>query len=210
MLRVWFGWKVSGAHFFTVKMARWKLCSWTTFEIWPLSTGALCQKKSYTITPKAFNRFSKSLHHLEDGGHLIGKFKVRRYFTFAMVMWKLCASTTFEILLLSTVHCASKNPISPNIFNRFSKSLASARWCWGSALGGKLQMCRYFSFAMGRWKICASTTFESLPLSTCALCQKKCYISKGVLPIFEIFASAQRCWGWAFGRKVSCAQNFYC
>ena len=269
------GGKFQVRTFFTVKMARWKLCAWTTFEIWPLSTGALGQKKSYTITPKVFNRFSKSSHHLEDGdgGHLIGKFQVRRYFTFAMVMWKLCASTTFEILQLSTCTlCEQKSYISKYIQPIF-EIFASARWCWGSALGGKLQMCRYFSFAMGRWKICASTTFESLPLSTCALfqknaispkafnrfskswpqledvegghlgekfqvrtcftfkmgrwklgpwttfgilplsictlCKQKSHISKGIQLIFEIFASARRGWGWAFGWEVSGAQVFY-
>ena len=31
------------------------------------------------------------------GGHLGGKFQVRRCFTFAMGRWKVCASTTFEI-----------------------------------------------------------------------------------------------------------------
>ena len=38
------------------------------------------------ISPKVFKRFSKSLHQLEDveGGHLGGKFQVRRYFSFAM------------------------------------------------------------------------------------------------------------------------------
>ena len=36
------------------------------------------------------------------------------------------------------------------------------------------------------------------------LCATKNPISpKGILPIFEMFASARRCWGWAFGWKVS-------
>ena len=45
----------------------------------------LCASKN-PISPKVFNRFSKSLPVLEDveGGHLCGKFMVRRYFTFAM------------------------------------------------------------------------------------------------------------------------------
>ena len=36
--------------------------------------------------PKVFSRFSKSFPLLDDadGGHLGGKFQVRRYFTFAM------------------------------------------------------------------------------------------------------------------------------
>ena len=62
---------------------------------------------------------------------------------------------------------------------------------------------------MARWKFCASTTFEILPLSTCTLCPQKSYISKGIQPIFENFASARRCWGWAFVWKVSDAEVFY-
>ena len=62
---------------------------------------------------------------------------------------------------------------------------------------------------MATWKLCATTTFEIWPLSTCTLCQQKSYISKGIEPIFEIFASARRWWGWEVGWKVSSAQVFY-
>ena len=78
----------------------------------------------------------------------------------------------------------------------------------GGHLGGKCQLRRYSSFAMARWKLCASTTFEILPLSTCAVCQQKSCISKGIEPIFENFDSARRCWRWAFEWKVSGAQVF--
>ena len=62
---------------------------------------------------------------------------------------------------------------------------------------------------MATWKLSASTTFEIFPLSTCAQSQQTSYISKAVQPIFEIFASARKCWGWAFGWEVSRAQLFY-
>ena len=107
------------------------------------------------------------------------------------------------------VHNGCKNPISPKVFNRFSKSLPQLEDVGGGHLGGKFQVRSYFTFAMARWKLCASTTFEILPLSTCTFCQQKSYISKGTQPIFEIFASAPRCLGWAFGWKVSWAQVFY-
>ena len=84
------------------------------------------------------------------------------------------------------VHCASKNPISPKVFSRFSKSLPQPQDVEGGHLGGKFQVRSYFTFPMARWKVCASTTSEILPLSTCTLCQKKSYISKGVHTIFEI------------------------
>ena len=107
------------------------------------------------------------------------------------------------------VHCASKNPISPKEFNRFSKSLPELEDVEGGHLGGKFQVRRYFTFAMPTWKLWASTTFEILPLSTCTLCQQKSYISKSVQPILEIFASARRSLGWSFGWKVSGAHVFY-
>ena len=95
------------------------------------------------------------------------------------------------------------------VFNQFSKSLPQLEDVEGWHLGGKFLMRRYFPFAMARWKLCPSTTFEILPLSTCTLCQQKSYIFKGTQPIFEIFASARRCWGWAFGWKVSGAHLLY-
>ena len=299
----------------------------------------VCVSKN-PISPKVITRFSKSLPQLDDveGGHLGGKFQERRYFTLAMARWKFCASTTFEILPLSTctlcqqksyiskgiqpileilfsarrswgwalgrkvscahvfyfwngkaktlhmnniwnfatfnlhtatekilylqryltdfrnrflsskmlgvgiwvgnfscagilllqwqfgnfahrqhlkfchfqqVHCASKNPISPEVFNRFWKSLPQLEDVEGGHLRGKFKVCRYFTFAMAKWPLHASTAFEILQISTCTPCQQKSYISKGIQAIFEIFASARRCGGLAFGWKVSGAQVFY-
>ena len=107
------------------------------------------------------------------------------------------------------VHCASKYPISPKVLNRFSKSLPQLEDVEGGHLGGKFQVRRDFTFAMAMWKLCALTTFEILHLSTCALCQQKSYISKDIQPIFEIFASARRCWEWAFMWKVWGVQVYY-
>ena len=63
-----------------------------------------------------------------------------------------------------------------------------------------------------QWQVensCASTTFESLPLSTCTLCQQKSYNSKCIEPIFEIFGSARRCSVCAFELEASGAQVFF-
>ena len=125
-----------------------------------------------------------------------------------MAKWKLCASTIFEISHFQAVQCACQNPISPKVFNGFSKSLPQQEDFEGGHLGEKFEARRYFTFAMAKWKFCASTTFEILPLSTSTLCQQKSYISKGIQPIFEIFASARRLWGWAFEWKASGAQVF--
>ena len=106
------------------------------------------------------------------------------------------------------VHCANKNPISPMVFNRFSKSWPLLEDVEGVHLGRKFQVCKCFTFAKARWKLCASTPFEILLLSTCTLCQQKSYISSGIQPIFEIFASARRCWGSAFGWKFQVCKYF--
>ena len=107
------------------------------------------------------------------------------------------------------VHSASKNPVSAKVFKRFSKSSPQLEDFEGGNLGGKFQVRRYFTFPMARWKVWQSKTFESLSLSTCRLCPQKSYISIGIQPIFEMFASARRFWGWAFAWKVSGAQVFY-
>ena len=105
--------------------------------------------------------------------------------------------------------CASKNPISPKVFNRFSQFWPQLEDVEGGHLCVRFQVGRCFTFAMARWKLCALTTFEILPLWTCTQCQKKSYLSRDIQPIFEIFASARWCCEWALGRKVSGAQVFY-
>ena len=46
------------------------------------------------------------------------------------------------------VHCASKNPISPKVFKRFSKSFPQVEDAEGGHLGRKFQVRRYFTFAI--------------------------------------------------------------
>ena len=163
------------------------------------------------ISPKIYNQFSKSSRQLEDvqGGHLVEKFQVRTYFTSAMARWTFVHRQHLKFCYFQPVHCASRNPISPKIFNQFSKSSRQLDDVEGGHFCGKFQVSSCFTFAMANWKLCASTTFEILPLSTCTLCQQKSYISKGIQPIFEIFAPARRCWRWPFGCEVSRAQVFY-
>ena len=79
----------------------------------------------------------------------------------------------------------------------------------GGHLDGKLQVRRYFTFAMARWKLCASTTFEIFPLSTCTLCQLKSYISKGIQPIFVNLCLSSKMLTAAFEWKVSGSEVFY-
>ena len=156
------------------------------------------------IYPKVLNRFSKSLNQLEDvdSGHLGWKFQLHRYFSFVMARWKRAQRQHLKFCHFQHVHCASKNPISTKVFNRFSKSSNQLEDVEGGHSGEKFQVRRCFTFAMARWKLCAVTTFEILPLSTCVLCQQKSNVSKGIEPIFENFVSARRCWGWGFGWKA--------
>ena len=204
-----FGRKDWGAQLFYFCNGKWKLCASTTFEILPLSNCTLCLQKSYISKgiPPIFEIFA-SARRLR--GWAFGwKVWSAQLFYFCNGKVKTLPSTTFEISHFQPVQCACKNPISPKVFHRFSKSLPQQGDFEGGHLGGKFEARRYFTFEMARWKLCVSTPFEILPLSTCTLCQQKSYISKGIQPIFEIFASARRLWGWAFGWKVSGAQVFY-
>ena len=156
------------------------------------------------ISPKVSNWFSKSLAPLEDveGGIWVKSLRCAGILLLQSQREKFAHRQHLKFCNFQPVHCASKNPISPKIFNRFSKSLPQLEDVEGGNFGEKIKMRRYFTFAMASWKLCASTTFGILPLSTCALCQQKSYISKGIQPIFEIFASARRYWGWEFWWKV--------
>ena len=195
-------------RYFTFAMASWKVCTSTIFEILPISTCTRGQQKSY---------ISKSIQPIFEifawarrccWWAFGWKVSVAHVFYFWMEMRKFCASTTFEILPISTCRVCQENPISPKVINRFSKSLPQLEDVESWHLGGKFSVCKYVHFAMDRRKLCASTTFEIFPLSTCTLRQQKSYISKSVQPILEMFASARRSLGWSFGWKVSGAQVF--
>ena len=184
-----------GRRCFTFAMAKWKflrfdnISNFATFNLYTVQTEILYLQR-YSSN---FRNRSPKLEDVEVG-HLGEKFQVRRYFTFAIARWKLGASTTFEILPRSTCTlCQQKSYISKGIQLIFEifRQLEDVE---GGHLGGKFQVRRYFTFAMARWKLGASTTFEILPRSTCTLCQQKSYISKGIQAIFEIFASSRRCW----------------
>ena len=191
-------------------MARWILC--VIDNIWNFATFNLytCASKN-PLSPKVFNRFSKSLPQLEDveGGHFGAKLQVSRYFTFAMARWNRCASTTFEILRISTCTlCMKKSYISKGVQPIF-EIFASARRCWRWAYVSKISGAQIWYFCNGKVKTLRMYNIWNIPLSTCTLCLQKSYISKAIQPIFEIFATARRFRRWTFGRKVSRAQVFY-
>ena len=155
-----FGRKFQVRMYFSFAMTRWKLSPSTRFEISHLQN-VNCTSKN-PISPKEFNRFSKTFLHLKrcESGHLGRKFQVRWYFTFAMARWKLSQSTRFEITDFQPAICPSKNPISPKAFNRYSKTVLHLKRFESGNLGRQFQARSYFTFAMTRWKLSASTSFE--------------------------------------------------
>ena len=86
----------------------------------------------------------------------------------------------FKFCHFQPVHCASKNPRSPNVFNFFWKSLPPPEDVEGGNFCEKFKVRRYFTFAIATWKLCASTTFEILRLSICTLSQIKSYTCRAI------------------------------
>ena len=146
--------------YFSFAMTRWKLSPSTRFEISHLQH-VNCTSKN-PISPKAFNRFSKTVLHLKrfESGNLGRQFQARSYFTFAMTRWKLSASTSFEIFHFQHVNCPSKNPRSPKVFTRFSKTLLHLKRVESGHLCWKFQVRRIFTFALSTWKRSQSKIFE--------------------------------------------------
>ena len=206
-----FGWKVSGCG--GILLLQWQgesFASSSTFEFSHFQPVQYAGKNP--ISPKVFNGFSKTLLQLDDveGAHLDGKFQLREVFYFhAMARWKLCASSTFVIFPLSIcTMCREKSHISKGIQPIF-ENIASGWRCWGWAFGRNVSDAEVFYFFNGKVKALRIVNVWIFPLSTCTMCRQKSHISKGIQPIFENFASARRCWGCAFGWKVSAAEVFY-
>ena len=155
-----FGRKFQVPMYFSLAMTRLKLSPLTRFEISHLQP-VNCTTKN-PISPKEFNRFSKTLLHLirVESGHLGRKFQVRRYFTFAKTRWKLSPSSRFETSHFQPLNCTSKNSISPKVIDRFPKTFLPLKRYESGNLGRQFQARSYFTFAMTRWKLSASTSFE--------------------------------------------------
>ena len=178
--------KVQMRRYFAFAIARWRLCASKTFEILPLPTCTLWQQKILYL-----QRYSTDFRNLCISSKMLTVgigwkgFRLRRYFTFAMARWKLCASTTFEILPLSTCTLLpAKILYLQRYLTDFRNLCISSKMLRVGIWVESFRMRRYFTFAIARWKLCASTTFEILPLSTCILC----HFSK---PIFELIELCQ-------------------
>ena len=100
----------------------------------------------------------------------------------------------FEISQFQAAHCARKNAISPKVFNRFSKTFLLLKDVENRYLGRKFHGRSYFSFAMVRWKLFSGGKIRNFPLSSCTLCQKKCYITKGIQADFQKLSFRRKMW----------------
>ena len=131
-------------------------CVSTKFESLPLSTCSLCQEKSYIskgiqLIFEIFAWVSKLLRV----GICVGSFRCAGILLVATARWKLSVSTKFESLPLSTCTLwKQKSYIYKGIHPIFEIVRLSSDEIEGRHLGGKLQVCRYFTFAMARWKLC--------------------------------------------------------
>ena len=158
------------------------------------------------ISPKVFHRFSKTLLHLKhvESGHFRWKFQVRRYFSFAMKRWKLSPSTRLEIFHFQPVNCSSKDSISLKVFKRFSKILLHLMRVESGHLGRKFEVRSYFIFAIARWKLSPSTSFEIFHFQHVSRTSKN--------PIFpKVFNRySKTCFIWNVLNVGIWAENFRC
>ena len=154
-----------------------------------------CVRKN-AMSPKVFNRFSKTFHLLKDveSRYLGRKFHGRSYFSFAMARRKL--NTRVENLKF---HSFELYTVSEKMLyhQRYSTDFQKLSICWKMWTTGisvrKFHGRSYFSFAVARWKLFSGGKIWNFPLSSSTLCQKKCYVTKGIQPIFKNFPSAESC-----------------
>ena len=197
-------WKVSGAQVFY--LCNGKVKTLRIDNIWNFATFNLYTFASKNpVSPKVFQPIIRNLRLSSKMLRVGICVKSLRCAAILLLEWQrenFAQRQHLKFCHFQPVHCSSKNPTSPKAFNRFSKSLPQLEDVEGGNLGEKFKVRWYFTFSIARWKLCASITFEILPLSTCTFCQQQSYISKGIQPIFEIFASARRYLGWEFVWKV--------
>ena len=167
------------------------------------------QKKCY-IT-KGIQPIFKNFPFAERRGkyrYLAQKFHGRSYFDFAMVRWKLLQKENLKFTN-SKLHTVQEKMLYHQRYSTdFQKRFLLLKDVENRYLSRKFHGRSYFSFPMVRWKLFPGGKIRNFPLSSCTLCQWKCYITKGINPIFTNFPSAERCRKWVFGPKISWAQLF--
>ena len=76
------------------------------------------------VSPEIFNEFSKTFFWLkeEERGYCDSKFEVHRYFGFAIATLQLFQHPENVKFQFFPFRCPSRNAVSPEIFNEFSKT----------------------------------------------------------------------------------------
>ena len=167
----------------------WKNSKFPTFKPYTVSEKMLYHQRYSTDFQKLF----VLLKDVENR-YLAQEFHGRSYFSFAMVRWKLFSGGRIRNFLLSSCTlCQKKRYITKGISNRFSKSFLLLKDVENRYFSRKSHGRSYFSFAMVRWKLFSCGKIRNFPLSSCTLFEKKCYITKGIQPIFKNIPSAERC-----------------
>ena len=105
------------------------------------------------------------------------------------------------------VHCARKILYLQRHSTDF-RNLCLARRCWAWAFGGKVSGAQVFYFCNGKVKTLRIDNIWNFATFNLYTVPAKIIYFQSIHPIFEIFASAPRFWGRAFGWKVSGAQIF--
>ena len=177
---------------------------WKKFEISHFQA-VHCVRKN-AISPKVFNRFSKTFLRWKTWkiGIRRQKFHGRSYFSFAMVRWKLLQKWKNLKFPNSKLYTVSEKRL---YHQRYSTDFQKLFFCWKMwkiGIWAKNLVARnYFSFAMVRWKLLQKEKFEISHFPSCTLCQRKCYITKGIQADFQKLSIRWKTW------KIGiCVKNF--
>ena len=140
-----------------------KTCAWTTFEILPLSTCTLCQHIS--CTSKAIQPIFEIFASVRRCSGLAFVWNVSGAQVFYFCKGKVKTLRidniwNFATFTLYTVK--AKFLYLQNCLTDFRNPWLQREDVEGLYLGGKFDVRRCFTFAMARWKLRASTTFEIL------------------------------------------------
>ena len=176
------GRKFHVSRYFSFAMTRWKLSPSKRFEIFQIQP-VNCPSKNPIYLQMYLTDFKKLcfISNVLKVGIWAENFMCAGILVLQRTRWKLSPSTRFEIFHFQPVNCTSKNPISPKVFNRFSKTLLHLKLVESGYLGRTFQVRRYFTFANDKVKTQPiDLSFEIFHVSTCKPYQQKCHISKGI------------------------------
>ena len=156
---IW-GVKCQVRRYFSLAMATWKFSASTTFEISHFQPVQFAGKNP--TSPKYLTNVQKLCFSSKmlRVGIWLEKFRCAGNLLLQWQGENFAHRQHLKFCPFRPVHRASKNPLSPKVFNRFSKTLIQLEDVEDWHLGGKFQVRRYFIFAMARWWLCASPTFQ--------------------------------------------------